>query len=99
MKTLDGKTYPIRTLADIFNLPSVGHIERCLSDIHRAMIVSRQAADAMLETAKGLGLDVSLQDAIQYPEVTSWTDDDKDDVGATFTADGEAEPFLEIQAP
>lgn len=99
MSALDGKTYPIRTLADIFNLPSVGHIERCLSDIHRAMIVSRQTADAMIEVAKSLGLDVTLQDAIQYPEVTSWTDDDKDDVGARFIVEGDAEPFLEIQAP
>lgn len=87
----DGKTYPIRTLADIFALPSVDHIDRCLSEFRTLMMSARGTLDLLSAIAASKGADVA---GFSMPETLDWTDDGKIG-GAQFIADGQE--FMSIR--
>lgn len=62
--------YEIRTLPDIFNLPTADDVRNCLHDISEAMLIARKVND----TVGGL-----LESRMTYPEVTKWINDGKHD--------------------
>lgn len=84
------KTYQIRTLGDIYKLPTIQQVERCLTELTSAMLQTRAANDMLVGTAKVEGIDVLHGMVTEWPEVSEWIDDGKDEVGLTFhTEDGQ----------
>lgn len=80
-------TYQIKTLADIFNLPSIAHIERCLTEMRVAMIQARAANDLLAAAAKESGVVIPESGVIIiWPEVSEWNDDGKGKIEATYLA-------------
>lgn len=85
----DGTTYPIRTLKDIFALPSYEHMERCLSETAKVLLHARSTVDMLEGVAASMGIkhDGPVAD---FPEVLNWIDDGKGELGADFkTPDGD----------
>ncbi len=81
--------FPIRTLGDIFNLPTFGQMETCLRELTEGMIQARLTNDVMVATMQEAGADV--KQAVIWPEVINWTDDGKGDVTTRYGGpDGEA---------
>jgi hypothetical protein len=76
-----GQTFKIRTLRDIYELPTPDMMERALREPGEAMSATRSMDVVILETAKELakadGKDVSdfPKMASVWPEVCDWTDD------------------------
>ena len=84
------ETYPLRTLRDIFELPSRDHMERCLGELTKMLLATRAAADLLIDSAKEAGIDIPTgTKAIEFPEVLDWIDDEKGELGCNFvTEDG-----------
>ncbi len=78
----DGTVYPLRTLQDIFNLPSHAHMERCLGETVKLMLTSRATADLMIGLAEHSGAPAGHK--MQWPEVLEWKDDGLGEIGADF---------------
>lgn len=92
------KTYEIRTLADIFYLPTAKQMETALAEFTAGMRDNRRAADAMIHIAALAGKKFTLREAVQFPEVTTWIDDGKGEVCGRHFMEGQDEPFLVIQS-
>lgn len=91
------KDYIIKTLADIFYLPTKDQMERCLAEITTAMLTSRSTADLMVTLAQTTSNEpISLRDVIQHPEYVTWTDDNKGELRSRFFSEGETEPAFEV---
>lgn len=75
------EAYPIKTLQDIFNLPTRGHMERCLKDIGESILHARDVLDTVKMRAEQEGIVIKnnpyfnfkLQDSID------WIDDGSTD--------------------
>lgn len=90
----DGKVYPLRTLHDIFNLPSYEHMERCLAELPKVMLQARAAADLLVGLAEAKG--VPCGDLkFGWPESLPWMDDGKGEIGSVFKGTDGAE-ILEV---
>jgi hypothetical protein len=76
----DNSVYPLRTLRDIFELPTHEHMERCLDELKKVMLTSRATADLMMAFAKKEGANTALA-KIQWPEVMEWKDDGLGELG------------------
>ena len=72
------KTYEIRTLADIYNLPTMEAMETCLDELTASMIQARATNDLICASAEALGHGINK--AIQWPEVSKWIDDGKGEI-------------------
>lgn len=81
----DGSVYPLRTLRDIFELPSHEHMERCLDELKKVMLTSRATADLMMGLAVDKGMDPAPA-KIAWPEVLEWKDDGLGELGCDFVA-------------
>jgi hypothetical protein len=68
--------FEIRTLADIYKLPTLAQMETCLEEVSRGMIQSRCAEDAMLAVLEAMGHEPPER-ALEWPEVVKWSDDHK----------------------
>jgi hypothetical protein len=79
----DGKTYPIRTLQDIYNLPNLRQVQTCLIELAEAMIMARATNDHVLHLMRENG--VEAEQAATWPDVANWTDDGKGEVGFKVT--------------
>ena len=80
--------YPISTLRDIFNLPTIEQMETCLDEIKTCMMQGRVANDLTVSLARKAGMDIDR--AFEWPEVMDWIDDGKGECGTTYvTPDGE----------
>jgi hypothetical protein len=84
----DGTVYPLRTIADIFNLPTHGHMERCLAELQKIMLPARATADLMTGIAESQGLPKDSC-KIVWPDVLEWIDDGKGELGCDFNAGDE----------
>lgn len=81
-------SFEIRTLGDIFKLPTKEQMETCLEEIGRGMIQARSMSDLMLATVAALG-GTPPEMALEWPEVMTWTDDKKGQVTTRFS-DGDS---------
>ena len=87
-------TYPIRTLQDIWELPSYEHMERCFYDTTRAMLQARATNDLFVGLAQADGKDVKK--AFMWPETMQWVDDGKNEIHTSYHGpDGKT--FLEMR--
>ncbi len=79
-------TYPIRTLADIYNLPSYECMERCLDEMVKLLLESRAMEDALTASmAITRKVDfATIGRTYRWPETVDWTDDGKGELGAIF---------------
>jgi hypothetical protein len=68
--------YPIKTLRDIFNLPTLEQMKVCLDEISTLMVQSRATHDLMVATVNIVhGQDIKK--AFEWPDEIVWTDDGK----------------------
>lgn len=86
------QTFPITTLRDIFNLPTISQMETCLRELSEAMIQARTINDTVVAFAKDAGTDIGQ--AIEWPEVANWIDDGKGEI--TGRIEGEGMPTITI---
>jgi hypothetical protein len=87
----DGKTYPLRTLADVFNLPSIEHIRRCLPEVCDAIITARIGSDALVAAVRDVSPELAATipaEAVEFPDVLNWEDDGKGSAELDFEEDG-----------
>lgn len=81
-------TYPLRTLRDIFELPSHEHMERCLGELSKIMLTARATADLLVASAKANGAVIpDGAKVIEWPEVLDWIDDGKGELGCDFVSE------------
>lgn len=87
---METKTYEIRTLQDIFRLPTYEKVEKCLHDLTNAMLQARATNDIMANIIKENGKDVTNGIVFKWPEITNWKDDGENNIHASYvTHDGE----------
>jgi hypothetical protein len=73
-----GKTYEIRTLQDIYMLPTHDAMERCLKELGEMMASARAYAELLTATAQALAEKdgKKIPDSLWgWPETAKWTDD------------------------
>jgi hypothetical protein len=90
----DYPTYKIKTLQDIFNLPTYEAVEQCLSDMTKAMLHAKAMDGLFTATVNHLaekdGKAGNLKKAFEWPEFSEWIDDNKGDVDCNYKGpDGE----------
>ena len=83
----DLQTFEIRTLQDIYNLPTIEQMETCLSEMTTAMIQARLANDMMVSLISEKSPEVTR--AIEWPEVSRWSDDGKGEIAMKIKHEGE----------
>jgi len=71
--------FQIRTLRDIFALPTLKQMETCLREMSEGMIQARITNDTIVAVLQEAGA-TEITRAIEWPEVATWTDDGKGDV-------------------
>lgn len=79
----DGTTYPIRSLRDIFELPSYEHMERCLAETAKVLLHARATVDMLTDVAANMGIKHDGPVA-EFPEVLNWIDDGNGELGVDF---------------
>ena len=80
--------FEIRTLRDIFELPTFEQMETCLDELAAAMKLARATAEliaGMLESKTG----ECVEKVFDWPDVVEWVDDGKGEVGAEFRSGDE----------
>lgn len=88
--------FPLRTLRDIFELPSYEHMERCLDELKTVMLQARATNDLFAGLMKHQGKPVPGDKCFAWPDVLEWKDDGKGDLGADYVGlDGK--PFLSMR--
>ena len=81
-------TYPIRTLADIYNLPTIEQVETCLREMAVAILTSRATDDSTIRALRETGIEIEGR-AFAWPETVDWVDDGRGEVGfSVLTPDG-----------
>jgi len=79
-----GAVYVIRTLRDIYELPTFEQMETCLDELAAGMKLARASADLMIDVTENItGKESVIK--IEWPESFEWNDDGRGDVGARFT--------------
>lgn len=89
------KVYQIRSLQDIFALPTCEQMKRCLAEISEAMLVARAQNDMLVELARSEGREVP-DVALEFPDVSEWTDDGKRDLDLEFESQ-DGRPLFKIE--
>jgi hypothetical protein len=84
-------TYQIRTLQDIFNLPSFKEVELCLEEIRQIMVRAKCTNDALVALLRSNGHE--CERAIEWPEVIDWVDDGKSNMEFTVNDQDGVEIF------
>lgn len=69
-------TYPISTLRDTYNLPTIEQMKVCLGEMTEVLLQGGQANDAVMAVLEEHGAK-GLRRALEWPEVTNWVDDGK----------------------
>lgn len=73
------KEYRIRTLKDIFDLPTFDMMKRCLSELSSVMLVTRGTAEMLAGVAREVTKeeDKKLPDGLfhKWPDEVVWKDD------------------------
>lgn len=77
--TPTGQKFHIRTLQDIFNLPTADMMSRCLRELGEMMVSTRAYSELLGDVARDLaakdGKTLHKGCAFKWPEVTEWNDD------------------------
>lgn len=93
----NGEKYPLRTLRDVFELPTYEHMERCIDELKKVMLQARATNDMFAALIKDHGGPVPNGKVFLWPDVLDWEDDGKGEIGSTYTGpDGQA--FFSIKA-
>lgn len=74
--------FPLRTLRDIFDLPTFDQMETCLDELKECMMQARATNDLMVALVNEKGHDVKK--AFEWPEVLEWKDDGKGEVATQY---------------
>lgn len=82
------KTYEIKTLRDIFNLPTFEAMETCLDETKRVMVQLRATLDLVHEVAELQGIKNPIGREA-FPEPLIWIDDGKGDSTIIFKVGSE----------
>lgn len=77
-------TYPITTLRDIFNLPTLEQAKTCLDELGYALLQAKAADVQAIAALKDLDPNLNLEHVFEWPEVCDWVDDGLGEVGLTF---------------
>jgi len=85
--TAGSLVFPITTLRDIFNLPTMAQMEMCLRELSEGMIQARIANDTMVAALREAGA-TDIERAVEWPEVAHWTDDGKREITSRLYGDG-----------
>jgi len=79
------KVYDLRTLRDIYNLPTYEHIERCLEEVKIVMLQGRAMNDAIAGLIEHNGKTPPPDGRVfEWPEVLRWFDDGKRELGTKY---------------
>lgn len=70
----DNKTYPITTLRDVFDLPTVEQIELCMDELKLLLVGAKNAETKLIADLKLL-TDGVPDKIFVWPETTDWIDD------------------------
>lgn len=73
--------YIIRTLADIYNLPTLEQVQTAAYEMAEVIISARLKNDLMAAFIQAQGTDVPNGRAFAFPESVEWIDDGKGEVG------------------
>lgn len=83
----DGKIYPLRTLRDIFELPSYEHIDRCLTELRKVFLEARAQNDLFKDFISYHNDPIAREEMyFEWPEVLEWNDDGKGQIDLEFSA-------------
>jgi hypothetical protein len=80
--------FEIRTLRDIFELPTFEQMETCLDELATSMKLARATAEliaGMVRSKTG----ECVEKVFIWPDVVEWVDDGKGEVGAEFRSRNE----------
>lgn len=90
------KIYEIRTLRDIYNLPSYEAVETCLKEISVLILQTRATNDLCAEAGKKMGLpEGSIY--IPFLEKVDWIDDGKGMLDVSYVAEGSGDTLLQTK--
>ena len=92
----DGSVFPLRTLRDIFELPSYEHMERCLDELKTVMLQARATNDLFAGLMEHQGKPMPDGKCFLWPEVLEWNDDGKGEIGADYVGP-DGKPFLSMR--
>lgn len=84
LSVASGSVYPLRTLRDIFELPSYEHMERCLDELKIVMLQARATNDLFAGLMEHQGKPMPEGKCFLWPEVLEWNDDGKREIGADY---------------
>lgn len=88
--------FPISSLRDIYNLPTIEQMETCIDEIKICMMQARAANDLFVVLANLEGANVNK--AFEWPETLPWHDDGKGDVGTRYvTPDGDEFMSMDVK--
>lgn len=87
-------TYKISTLQDIWNLPSIDAITRCLADIKLGMTQARATNEIFQEFLKDTEHTEKL---FFWPEFIAWIDDGINEIRTHYVVDGESAFTVKMQ--
>ena len=79
-----GSVYPLRTLRDIFELPSYEHMERCFDELKTVMLQARATNDLFAGLLEHQGKPMPEGKCFLWPEVLEWSDDGKREISADY---------------
>lgn len=91
-----GSVYPLRTLRDIFELPSYEHMERCFDELKKVMLQARATNDLFAGLMEHQGKPMPNGKCFLWPEVLEWKDDGKGEIGADYVGP-DGKPFLSMR--
>jgi hypothetical protein len=83
--------FPLTTLRDVFNLPTIEQMETCLDELKECMMQARATNDFMVAAVNAKGHNVKK--ALEWPEVLEWKDDGKGEVGTAYAGPDGKELF------
>lgn len=78
--TMIPQSYTIRTLADIYNLPTFEQVKTAAVEMAEMIISTRMKNDLIAEIAKANGMEVQNGMAMKFPDSIEWIDDGKGEV-------------------
>lgn len=91
------KSYEIRTLKDIYDNVPTDRVDICFQEIHSAIRSAMLTRDLIKDMMAAEGEAVEdINSIMVYPEVTTWVDDDKGEVGFTLNSAENQESLLSV---
>lgn len=91
-----GSVFPLRTLRDIFELPSYEHMERCFDELKTVMLQARATNDLFAGLMENQGNPMPDGTCFLWPEVLEWYDDGKREIGADYVGH-DGKPLLSMR--